>query len=166
MLIDLLWRLIAKLSRYIKYSLVGLVGAAIHFAVLWALTEKAGLWYIGSAIIAITLASINNYLMNYHWTFRDKKSNISNMFIGWLKFLASIGATEAAYLGLLYLFTDKAGCHYMLGAFFSLSLTTIVRYIIASRWVWAKGKKVKSPYEGKGTITKMPLIGIAEEDEG
>ena len=141
-IIDLLWRLVDKLRGYIKYSLVGMVGVGIHFGVLWLLTEQAHLWYMGSAAIAILLASTNNYFLNYHWTFKDRKGSISNHFVGWFKFLLSIGMTEALYLGLLYLFTDMVGYHYMLSAFISLCLTTVLRYKVATNWIWNQ-KRVK-----------------------
>lgn len=149
-LVDLLWGLVAKLSGYIKYSLVGLVGVGIHFATLWLLTEQAHLWYMGSAAIAIVLAATNNYFLNYHWTFKDRKGNIPNHFVGWFKFLLSIGMTEALYLGLLYMFTDKVGYHYMLSAFLSLSLTTVLRYIVATKWIWGSKRAKKTTKQSVG----------------
>jgi len=138
---DFIWRLVGKLKGYIQYSLVGFIGACIHFLILWLLTDKVGMWYFLSAMIAITVASINNFTLNYLWTFKDSKKQISNIFVGWFKFLLSIGMTEALYLGLLYLFTDKAGLHYILSAFISLSLTTVIRYLTAEKWIWNKRKK-------------------------
>lgn len=144
-MIDLCWRLVYKLKGYLQYSLVGMVGVAINFTILWALTEKAHFWYIASATIAILFASTNNFFLNYLWTFKDRKRRITNLFVGWFKFLLSIGMTELLYLGLLYVFTDKVGCHYMLGAFISLSLTTVIRYVTAEKWIWgAKKRKVKN----------------------
>jgi len=163
-IIDLLWRLVDKLRGYIKYSLVGMVGVGIHFGVLWLLilTEQVHLWYMGSAAIAILLASTNNYFLNYLWTFKDRKGNISNHFVGWFKFLLSIGMTEALYLGLLYLFTEMVGYHYMLSAFISLSLTTVLRYKVATNWIWGK-KKAKQPTK-LGSIVSSPLKRRTDEE--
>ncbi|KKN79341.1 hypothetical protein LCGC14_0341230 [marine sediment metagenome] len=138
MLADILWGIFGKLGGFIKYSLVGMIGVGIHFGILWYLTEQVGLWYILSAIIAITLASMNNFALNYLWTFKNRKSRIKNLWIGWLKFLLSIGATEILYLGILYLFTEKVGVHYMWSAFFALASTTVIRFKIASNWIWGK----------------------------
>ena len=121
---------------YIKYSLVGTVGAALNFTALWALTEKAHLWYLLSATAGILLAATCNYTLNYLWTFSSRKHQIKSQFQGWLKFLASIVITEGVYLYLVYLFTSKAGWHYLLSAFVALSLTSVVRYITANKWVW------------------------------
>ncbi len=133
---DAFWLVYDKFARYIKYSLVGLIGAGIHFALLYVLTDKVGLWYLLSATIAILVAGTNNYILNYKWTFKDKKQNNRNVMGGWAKFILTIGGTEAIYLGLVALFTEKAGLHYMLSAFLSLSLTTVLRYFSADKWVW------------------------------
>ena len=140
MIIDLMWKLIT--SGFIKYSLVGMVGVVIHFSVLWFLTEHAHFWYMGSAAIAIALASTNNYILNYLWTFSKRKNRIKNHLIGWLKFLASIGITEVFYLGLLYLFTEKVGYHYMVSAFIALAMTTVIRYTLANKWIWGEKKQM------------------------
>ncbi len=140
-MVELVWRLVARLQDFIKYSLVGMVGVAINFTTLWLLTEQAHLWYMVSATIAILLAATNNFILNYLWTFKSRKSQIGNLSIGWLKFLVSIGSTEALYLGLVYIFTDKLGLYYMLSAFFALACTTVIRYTIADRWVWKQKKK-------------------------
>lgn len=135
---DACWAFYDRVERYIKYNVIGTVGAAIHFTILWLLVDIAGMWYIPSAIIAITLAGINNYTLNYYWTFRKRKSSISHPLKGVGKFLLSIAITEPIYLGILYICVDIVGLHYMVGAFVALSLTTFLRYIIAEKWIWKK----------------------------
>ena len=138
MLVDITWNLIARFSGFIKYGLVGSVGFGVHLVVLWLLTEYAGMWYIASAIIAIVVAALNNYILNYHWTFKDKKANITNVYLGYFKYLLSRGFTEGLYLGLLYLMTDIVGWHYMVSAVVVQVVTAIVGYLIAVNWIWRK----------------------------
>ncbi len=140
MLVDIIWSIIARLSGFIKYGLVGTVGFGVHLLVLWLLTEYANMWYITSAIIAIVVAALNNYILNYHWTFKDKKANITNVYTGYFKYLLSRGFTEGLYLGLLYLMTDIVGWHYMVSAIVVQLATAIVGYLIAVKWIWAKRK--------------------------
>lgn len=133
---------------YIKYSLVGVIGAILNFSVLWLLTEKAHLWYLLSATIGIVIAASCNYALNYLWTFSNRKHQIKNHFQGWAKFLASVSVTEGAYLYLVYLFTSQVGWHYMVSAFVSLSLTSVVRYVTANKWVW----------KGAEPLTKLEIL--------
>lgn len=133
---DALWSLYDKIERYIKFSLVGMVGVGIHFALLYFLTEKVGLWYLWSAVIAITVANINNYILNHVWTFKSKRQGNPNLLVGWLKYMLAVGVTEVMYLGLMYWFTSIIGIFYLLSAFFALALTTGIRYWTAEKWVW------------------------------
>lgn len=135
---------------YIKYSLVGVIGAIINFSALWILTDRFHYWYLLSATIGIILGATNNFFLNYLWTFKDRKYQIRNRLIGWGKFLLSVGITEGIYLWLIFLFTDKMGWHYMFSAFVSLSLTSVIRYITANRWVW-KGEVHRS-------LTKLEIL--------
>ncbi len=133
---DALWRLYDKFERYIKFSLVGMIGVAIHFSILYLLTEGVGWWYLWSATVAVTTANLNNYILNHLWTFKEKRQYNRNLFVGWLKYMLAVGVTEVLYLGLMYLFTSVMGFYYLLSAFFSLMLTTGIRYLTAEKWIW------------------------------
>lgn len=58
------------LAKYVKFCIVGTIGAGIHFSTLYVLTEYFNLWYMISAVIAVGLAMTNNFILNYTWTFR------------------------------------------------------------------------------------------------
>lgn len=59
-------------KKFGKFSLVGGVGFLIAYGLLWVLTEKAGLWYMYSALIAQVIATIWNFTFNLKWTFRSQ----------------------------------------------------------------------------------------------
>ena len=139
-MIDLLWRLVAKSQGFIKYGLVGSVGFVIHLLVLWLLTDYGHLWYMVSATIAIIVAALNNYILNYLWTFKDKKGNIDNKVVGYFKYLLSRGFTEGLYLGLLFIMVDIGGFHYLSSAVLVQVATAIVGYVIAIKWIWGRRK--------------------------
>ena len=139
-MVDFIWRLVGKLSGFIKYGLVGSVGFGVHLLVLWLLTDYGHLWYMASATIAIIVAALNNYILNYLWTFKDKKANISNKVVGYFQYLLSRGFTEGLYLALLYLMTDIVGFHYLTSAVLVQVATAVVGYVIAVKWIWRRRK--------------------------
>ena len=143
-MIDLLWKLLGKLKGYIQYSLVGLVGFGVHLVILWFLTDKLHVWYMLSAAIAITIAALNNYILNYLWTFKDKKGHINNKFVGYLKYLVGRGFTEGLYLALLYVMVDIGHVHYMTSAIVVQMATAFIGYLIALKWIWRKKYVSKS----------------------
>lgn len=137
-MVDIVWRMIGRIRGYIQYSLVGFVGFGVHLLILWLLTDIVGLWYLLSATIAIVVAALNNYTLNYLWTFKDRKEYIDNKVIGYFKYLLSRGFTEGLYLGLLYLMTDIAGVHYITSSIIVQFATAIVGYLIAVKWIWRR----------------------------
>lgn len=123
--------------RWIKFGLVGLVGMAISYPLLYALTEFAGLHYLVSAICSIVVASTSNYFLNNMWTFREKRqSGFWGHVKGWLKYqvLSSIG--DGAYLGLMALLTEVGGMWYMLSAVVSLVVIFIFKFVFANKVIW------------------------------
>ncbi len=76
-------------KRFIRYSLVGLSGVLVDMAVLYLLSEGAGLALTRSKIVAAEVAILNNFLWNDAWTFADMaqhQKGWSNRFKRLLKF--------------------------------------------------------------------------------
>lgn len=63
-----------KYQKFIKFSIVGGIGAVITFGLTWLLTEIFGLWYMLSLTIAAVTALCSNYTLNCLWTFKIAKN--------------------------------------------------------------------------------------------
>ena len=90
--------------KIFKFGIVGLSGMAIDFFITWLCKEKLSLnKYIANSL-GFSVAVVNNFFLNYYWTFQKNNSNIDIDFIKFVLF-AVIG------LGLnnlfLYFFHDK-----------------------------------------------------------
>ncbi len=55
--------------KLVKFGIVGSTGAVITWGGTWILTERLGLWYMTSVILATVLAILWNFLWNLKWTF-------------------------------------------------------------------------------------------------
>ncbi len=120
--------------RWVRFGIVGGIGSLIHFAVLFSLTEVAGLWYIFSAIIAILAAATSNYILNQTWTFAEKR--VHRHILGWIKYLLLASISDFVYLMLLAYFTEVVGLWYILSAIISLLIVFPFRYNISRLWIW------------------------------
>jgi len=125
-----------KYQALLKFGVIGLSGAVIHFALLYTLTDIAHFWYIFSAILSIIAASTSNYILNHKLTFTDRQ--ISNHLLGWVKYQAMSGITDGMYLGLLALFVEIAGMWYMAGALLAVLIIYPVKFAVASTVIWSK----------------------------
>jgi len=59
-----------KYQKFIKFCIVGGIGAGITFGLTWALTERIGLWYMASLLVAVLVATVSNFTLNTFWTFK------------------------------------------------------------------------------------------------
>lgn len=58
-------------GRFGKFNSISLVGLGINVAILWTLTEFAGLYYLFSNLLAIAVVFIWNYAANVKWTWTE-----------------------------------------------------------------------------------------------
>ena len=63
------------LGRLIRFNAVSVVGVGINLGTLWLLTSAAGLYYIISNLVGITLATLWNYLVNRRWTWNRREAS-------------------------------------------------------------------------------------------
>jgi dolichol-phosphate mannosyltransferase len=59
--------------RFGKFCIVGGIGFLIAYSLLWVFTEKVGLWYMISALIAQVAATIWNFWANNSWTWKSNE---------------------------------------------------------------------------------------------
>lgn len=61
-------------SRFLRYSIVGALGALVDFAVFNFLVSLVGLSSVLSSVISFFAAVLSNYIWNRYWTFPDSRS--------------------------------------------------------------------------------------------
>jgi len=126
--------------RWLRFGLVGAIGATIGFPVLYTLTEVVGLFYVVSAVVAIVCASTSNYFLNNRWTFQEKhRAGLKDHLAGWLNYQWMSAAGDGLYLGLLVFLTEVVGLWYMLSAAVSLVVVFALKFNFANAVIWGKG---------------------------
>jgi putative flippase GtrA len=61
-------------TRFLKFALVGTLGAVIDFGVMNLLTRLAGMDLVPAGTISFTCAVISNFLWNRYWTYPESRS--------------------------------------------------------------------------------------------
>jgi len=126
--------------RWLRFGLVGAIGAAIGFPILYSLTEFAGLFYIVSAVIATVCASTCNYFLNNRWTFQEKrKAGLKGHLLGWFSYQWMSAIGDGFYLSLLAFFTEAVGLWYILSAVVSIAIAFVFKFSFASTVIWGEG---------------------------
>ncbi len=61
-------------KRFVKFALVGGLGAIIDFAVMNALSHWANMTLVFAGTISFIVAVLNNFTWNRYWTYPDSRS--------------------------------------------------------------------------------------------
>ena len=102
----------AELGRVVRFGCVGALGVGVNSALLWLLTEHAGLYYLLSSLLATEAATLFNFTLNHLWTFsgtRDREPVLRKL----AKYnVVSIGSLLLT-VGSLWLWTELLHLHYL-----------------------------------------------------
>lgn len=121
--------------RFVLFVMVGLMGVAVHLAVLGALLKGAGVAFESAQIAATVVAMTSNFVVNNAFTYRDRRLRGWAFLRGLLSFylVCAIGAVinvRVASLvfdaGLLWVLAGMAGA--AVGAVWNFGVSSIVTW--------------------------------------
>lgn len=61
-------------ERFLKFAVVGVIGAVIDFGVMNVLTQAVGMQLVPAGTISFVCAIISNFIWNRYWTYPDSRS--------------------------------------------------------------------------------------------
>lgn len=61
-------------ERFLKFAVVGVIGAAIDFGVMNLLTQAVGMPLVAAGTISLVCAVSSNFIWNRYWTYPDSRS--------------------------------------------------------------------------------------------
>ena len=151
-----------------KFALVGIIGIVVNQVALYALTDRLGIYYLFSAILASQLSTLNNFVLTELWVFRGREQH-SHVLFRYVVFNLLNIATLVIRVPVLFLLTDLFGVHYLISNLVAIGLTFGVRYAVADNWIWAgrdrwDQKRVKGwfNYDIQGLVRVRSRVGLPE----
>jgi dolichol-phosphate mannosyltransferase len=124
------------IKEFVKFGIVGGIGTLINIVILYLLTEKAGVYYLISAIFSFFVAMSSNFILNKIWTFKEGV----NLGIGkkYLQFgLVSVSAL-LVNLFFLYIFTEVLGIYYIISQILAIGIALIINFLGNKIWTFSK----------------------------
>jgi putative flippase GtrA len=123
-----------RVGRFLGFAVVGASGLVVNQVALWVFTEKLGIYYLLSAILATQLSTLWNFALVERWVFDGGTE-------GRLRRLGLFAIMNNAWLlfrtPLLFLLASGFGINYLLSNALVLGAMTLVRFGIADRVIWA-----------------------------
>lgn len=78
-------------ARFLRFTLVGTIGAVVDFGVFNLLTQLTQLPAVWASIISFTAAIVSNFLWNRFWTYPDSRTKNVSQQVGQFVLVSVIG---------------------------------------------------------------------------
>jgi len=124
------------IKEFVKFGVVGGIGTLVNLAILYLLTEKAGVYYMISAILSFIVAMSSNFILNKLWTFKENiKLEIGKKYLqfGLVSFSALL-----VNLFFLYIFTEVLGIYYIISQVLAIGIALIINFLGNKIWTFSK----------------------------
>lgn len=139
-------------SRLLKFVVVGGIGIVVNLAVMAVLIQVGYARDWRPSAIASAVAALHNYLLNNHWTFRDRRRNgralLNGAFLYFSVAAVGITVTTVSYFILSQArFRSNFGTSslYLLGAqLVSILLGTYLNYTLNMSFTWRLGREERA----------------------
>ena len=126
--------------KMLSFGIVGISGIFVNMGVLWLLTSYAGIYYLVSAIIAIEVSIINNFVWNDLWTFGSDRAHRRRSSAGriWLFHLVSAGGAAINWV-ILFVLTQFVGIFFMVSNLVGILAGFVWNYLVNRNVTWRRG---------------------------
>ena len=121
-------------TQFAKFATAGFIFAIVNVAVLYLFTEYLGIYYILSSIIAFTIGSTGNFLLNKKWTFKE---TLTEKFLS--KYAKAMSVNVSAVIitvALLYILTEYAGFYYLASQAIAMTIAFLANFIGNKKFVF------------------------------
>jgi putative flippase GtrA len=137
---------LAGQANFVRFLIVGASGLVVNSLTLAAFTELTAIHYIVSAVLATQVSTLWNFGWTEGWVF-GKRGTQHAFWQRLVSFLAMNNVMLLLRGPIMALLVDRFGIHYVVSNLASLFAMTILRYLLADKWIWNKNK----PHEKRKT---------------
>jgi dolichol-phosphate mannosyltransferase len=124
----------------IKFASVGASGAVINVLILWLLTEFGHLFYLLSALIAVEISILWNFIFNTKLTFKYRFKNRFILLDSMIKYHLASLAGFLINLAVLLFLTEFLYINYIISEIMAILLAFGINYMLSINYVWHEKK--------------------------
>ena len=125
--------------RFAMFSVIGLLGVAVHMAVLSALFLGANATFLAGQVAATFAALTGNFFLNNALTYRDQRLKGARALArGWVSFAAVSAVGAIANIGVAGFLHDVRKGEWVVAALAGVLVAAVWNYALSSRFVWGR----------------------------
>ena len=141
----------ATFARVVRFAAVGAVGTVAHYALLIALVSGLGTSPLVGASAGFVLGALVNYMLSRWWVFQSGRSHGEALPRFFLVALTGLAWTA----GLMFLFTEWLGIHYLLAQLIVTAMLLLWHY--AGNALWTFRRPLVLGLLGLASLVAQPL---------
>ncbi|BEP96801.1 hypothetical protein GmRootA79_51850 [Acidovorax sp. A79] len=123
-----------KLSKLLRYGVVGVIGAVSHMSTLFLLVEFDFAGPVVATTAGFLVALLISYAMNRIWTFGFTGSYWASLVKYCIVSVIGLGLN----ILIIKLFTDYLGLWYGWGAFFAVGAVALNNFVLNNAWTFTQ----------------------------
>ncbi len=122
----------ADKGRLIRFVLVGIATAVIHYLLLYLGVEAFGLDATSASSVGFVVAVMFNYFMHYSWTFAEPAPHGRTA----MRYLTMIGCGFLINAGLMHLGSVTLSLNYLVCQAVAMAAVLTWNFVVANVWVF------------------------------
>jgi len=125
--------------RFAMFSAIGVLGVAVHMAVLSLLYLGLGVTFLAGQIVAAVAAMTGNFFLNNALTYRDRRlKGWRQLADGWVSFCAVCSVGLVANVGVAAFVHDAQNGEWAASALLGVLVGAVWNYALSSKFVWGR----------------------------
>ena len=115
-----------RLLEFVRFCFVGGLSLLVDYAVLYSLTEWAGMYYLHSSAVSFGVSVVFNYWLCVRYVFKGaKKQTPRQAVIFFSTGVVGLGLNQLC----MWFFVDVAGLHYLIAKLGATVIVTAWNYV-------------------------------------
>jgi len=119
-------------AQFVKFGIVGVSNTLLSLGVYAVLLKVFGVWYLAASALAFAVGTVNGFVWNRKWTFRDHVGDALTP----VRWFVVQGCGLVTTLGLVYMFVHDAGLDKLSGQVCATAIVTVCTFAANRMWTF------------------------------
>jgi putative flippase GtrA len=122
------------LGTVLRFGVVGVLTAMVHYGLLYAGVEVAELPATAASSVGFVVAVVFNYFMHYNWTFGEPAPHGRTLW----RYLVMISCGFLLNGGVMFAGERLGTLHYLLVQALALAAVVLWNFVVSNTWVFRR----------------------------
>jgi len=127
-------RLTGFLTTVLRFGIVGVLTAILHYGLLFAGVELVALPAALASSMGFIVAVVFNYFMHYNWTFGEPAPHGRTL----LRYVVMVACGFLLNGSVMYFGEHWSSLHYLLIQAFALVVVVLWNFVVSNTWVFRR----------------------------